>query len=169
MKTLSALLSAALGAPVQRPAVLVEVHFAAVQRWSSMSSVNWNGHTWAARDVAVENLSVQPFKVSGELVLGNLDDAAGALVLAQGVKDRRIVVYGYDAAALTDVADAVWLCTAVGGPATVDTREVRIGLRHRTEYVQSPRGYVDAASGFTQMLPANTVLRINGIDYRLER
>jgi hypothetical protein len=169
LKTLSSLLSAALGAPVQRPALLVEMHFSTVQRWSSMSTVSWNGHTWTARDVSVENLSVQPFKVSGDLVLGNLDDVAGTLVLAQGVKDRRIVVYGYDAAALADVADAVWLCTAVGASASVDTREARIALRHRCEFVQSPRGYVDAASGFTHMLPANTVLRINGIDYRLER
>lgn len=169
MKTLSGALSAALNAPVQKPALLVQMDFGTVRRWSSMATVGWNGNTWTARDMQLQGLLVQPLRVAGTLVLGNADDEIGTLVLTEGVQDRRIVIYGYDAAALTDVADAVWLCEAVGASAQVDTREVRITLRHRGEFVQSPRTYVNAAAGFTHLLPADTVLRINGIDMRLER
>lgn len=169
MKTVSTSLAAAHAAPVQRPGWLVEMHFSTVQRWSSMATVTWGGHTWAARDLRVEGLNVQPFRVSGSLVLGNESDAIGTLLLTEGAQDRRIVIYGYDAAALTDTADAVWLCEAVGSAAQIGTSEARISLRHRAEFVQSPRTYVSAQAGFTQLLPADTVLRINGIDMRLER
>lgn len=169
MKTLSGALSAALGAAVQKPALLVEMHFSTVQRWSSFATVPWNGQTWTARDMSVEGLTVQPFSVSGTLRLGNEDDAIGTLVLSQGVADKRIVIYGYDAAALSTVDDAVWLCDAVGASASVDERGVRIALRDSADFVQSPRTYVTPAAGFNHLLPANTVLRINGIDFRLDR
>lgn len=169
MKTLSSALSAALGAPVQQPVLLVEVYFGTVQRWSSQGTVTWSGHTWTARALRVENLLVQALRVSGTLVLDNADDAIGTLVLTEGVQDRRIVLWGGDAAALTAPADGVWLGEAVGAAAEVTAREVRIALRHRTEFVTSPRTYVNAAAGFTHLLPAETVLRINGIDMRLER
>lgn len=169
MKSLTAALSAALGAPVQKPAILVQAHFTVVQRWSSHGTVSWNGQTWTARPLALRNLLVQPLRVIGQLLLDNADDLAGTLALSQGVQDRRIVLYGFDAAALTDVADAVWLADAVGGACTVGPKQVQITLRHRAEFVQSPRTYVGPQAGFTQLLPANTVLRINGIDMRLER
>jgi hypothetical protein len=169
MKTISSPLAAALAAPVQQPAWLVEMHFGTVQRWSSMATVTWNGHTWARRDMRVDGLNVQPFKVGGSLVLGNEDDGIGTLLLTEGAQDRRIVVYGYDAGGLTGTADVVWLCDAVGSAAQLSETEARIALRHRSEFVQSPRTYVAPAAGFTQLLPADTVLRINGIDMRLER
>lgn len=169
MKTISSPLAAAFSAPVQQPAWLVEAHFSTVQRWSSMATVSWAGHTWTRRDMRVESLNVQPFRVGGSLVLGNEDDGIGTLLLTEGAQDRRIVVYGYDAGALTDVADVVWLCDAVGSAAQISPTEARISLRHRAEFVQSPRTYVTPQAGFTQLLPADTVLRINGIDMRLER
>lgn len=169
MKTTTPALAAAHSAPVQRPAWLVEMHFAAVQRWSSMGTVSWNGYTWAGRDMRVENLAVQALRVTGTLVLGNADDDIGTLLLTQGAQDRRIVVYGYDAAALTAAGDAVWLCDAVGSAAQISETDARIALRHRTEFVQSPRTYVTPLAGFNQLLPSGTVLRINGIDMRLER
>lgn len=168
MRTLSGALSAALGAPVQKPAILVEAHFASTRRWSSHATLSWNGHTWTAQPMRLENLLVQPFAITGTLALRNDDDAAGTLVLAEGVADRRIVVWGYDAAA-TATPDVVWLADAVGAAAEVTPREVRITLRHRAEFVQSPRTYVGAAAGFNHLLPAGTVLRINGVDMRLER
>lgn len=169
MKTRTPALTAAHSAPVQQPAWLVEMHFTTVQRWSSMGTVSWNGQTWAARDMRVENLAVQAFRLTGTLVLGNADDDIGTLLLTQGAQDRRIVVYGYDAAALSAAGDALWLGAAVGSAAQISETEARIALRHRTEFVQSPRTYVTPLAGFTQLLPADTVLRINGIDMRLER
>lgn len=169
MKTLSGALSAALGAPVQRPALLVQMHWNAVRRWSSHDTVTWNSQTWTRRPMLLQDLVVQELRVSGTLVLRNDDDELGTLVLSEGVQDRRVVIWGYDAGALADVADAVWLCDAVASAAEVTPHEVRLELRHRTAFVLSPRTYVNAAAGFTRLLPANTVLRINGIDMRLER
>lgn len=169
MKSLTAALSAALAAPVQRPALLVEARFAATQRWSSGGTVTWNGYTWAARDMTLEALLVEPLRVSGTLVLGNADDAVGTLALSEGVQDKAITVWAYDAAALSAVADAVWLCDAALSAASIGPNEVRISLRHRTEFVQSPRTYVTPAAGFSNVLPGGTVIRINGIDMRLDR
>lgn len=170
MKTINPALSAAHAAPVQRPGWLVEMHFDTVQRWSSQATVDWGGHTWhATSGMRVDSLQVQPLRVSGTLVLANHDDGIGTLLLTQGVQDRRIVVYGFDAGALSAGGDAVWLCDAVGAAGQVSETEARITLRHRTEFVQSPRTYVTPQAGFTQLLPADTVLRINGIDMRLER
>jgi hypothetical protein len=168
MRSLSTALAAALGAPVQRPAVLVEAHFDTIQRWSSFATLSWAGQTWTARDVRVSGLQVSALQVAGMLVLGNGDDVAGTLALAQGVQDRAIRIWGYDAAA-TGLTDVVWLCDAVGSTAQIGPREVRIGLRHRAEFVFSPRTFVNAQSGFTHLLPSGTVLRINGKDLRLER
>lgn len=168
MKSISSPLASAFSGAVQQPAWLVEMYFGTVQRWSSMATVTWNGFTWARRDMRVEGLNVQPFKVSGSLVLGNETDDIGTLLLTEGAQDRRIVVYGYDASAL-GAADVVWLCEAVGSAAQVSETEARIALRHRSEFVQSPRTYVTPQAGFNQLLPADTVLRINGIDMRLER
>lgn len=162
MKSLSGALSAALGAPVQRPALLVQVDFSTVQRWSSMATLSWGGNTWTARDLRVEGLQVQALRVQGSLLLGNADGVAGALVLAQGVQDRAITLYGYDAAA-TASGDVVWLASAVGAAAQIDAGSVRIELRHRAEFQQCPRTYVNPAAGFTQMLPAGAALRIGGI------
>ncbi len=159
-------MAAAHAAPVQRPGLLVEAHFSTVQRWSSRGVVNWGGFTWAAMDLQLLGLQVQPFAVSGTLVLGNANDAAGTLVLSQGVQDKLIIIYAFDGAVQTEAA---WLATAVGASAQVSPRDVRIALRHRSEFIASPRTYVNPQAGFTHLLPAGTVLRINGIDIRLDR
>lgn len=168
MITLSSALSAALGAPVQRPAYLLQAGFATVRRWSSHATVTWDGNTWTQHDMNVENLQVQALAVRGTIVLGNGDDIAGTLILAEGVQDRAMTIYGYDAGA-TGAADVVLLARAVGATAEVGPMDARISLRHRTEFQQAPRTYVNAAAGFKTLLPAGTVLRINGVDIKLDR
>lgn len=167
MKSLTSALSAALGAPVQQPAILVEVAFATVRRWSSFASLTWNGQSWVKEAVRVEGLAVDALRVAGTLVIGNGDDGAGALVLGEGVTDRSIRIWGYDAAA-TATADVVWLCDAVGGAAMVGDSEVRIELRHKTELMLGPRTFITEAT-FGTLLPAGAVLRINGVDVALQR
>jgi hypothetical protein len=166
MKTVPTGLAAAHASPVQRPGYLVEVHFSTVRRWSTQGAQLFGGHVWTDVDLQVQGLQVLPFSVSGTLALGNFDDGIGTAVLTEGVKDRLIQIYGFDAAAPTD---AVWLCSAVGASAQVGTRDVRISLRDPSEFIASPRTYVNAAAGFRHLLPSGTVLRINGIDMRLER
>lgn len=168
MRSLSSPFSTALAAPVQRPGLLVSSGFSTVQRYSSGGTLSWNGNTWTAADVRVEGLSVDALRVSGTLVIGNLDDAIGALILAQGIQDKAITIYGFDAAA-TATADVVWLASAVGASAQLTHREARIALRHKSEFTHGPRTYVNAEAGFTQLLPAGTTLRINGIEMKLER
>lgn len=169
MKTRSTALAAAHAAPVQRPGVLVSVAFASgVRYWSSRDTVTIGATQWVAQDLRVEGLQVLPFSVSGSIVIGNRDGQAGSLVLADGVQDRAVSIFAFDGAA-NGVGDPLWLADAVGSSAQVSEREVRITLRHRTEFLTSPRTYVTAQAGFTHLTPAGTVLRINGIDYRLER
>lgn len=168
MKGLSTALATALGAPVQQPAILVQVGFSTVQRWSSFQTVTWNALTWSKEDIGLDGLLVEALRVSGTLIVGNADGAIGATVLAQGVQDRTITIWGYDAAA-TATADVVWLGTAVGASAQVGLRDVRIALRHKSEYVQAPRTFIGPAAGMNGLLPAGASLRINGLDYTLER
>ncbi len=168
MITLSGALSTALGGPVQRPAYLLQASFSTVRRWSSHGTIAWGGFTWAARDMTVEGLQVQALAIRGTVVLGNADDAAGALVLAEGVQDIPITIYGYDAGA-TASGDVVLLGRAVGATAEVGPMDVRVSLRHKAEFQQSPRTYCNAAAGFKTLLPAGTVIRINGVDIKLDR
>lgn len=168
MRSISSALAVALGAPVQRPAILLEVGFSPVMRLSSGGTVSWGGQSWQAADIAVESLRVDPFRVTGTLVLGNTDGAAGALCIDQGTQDRYIRIWAYDASA-TGAPDVVWICDAQGSAARVDERDVRIALRHRAELIASPRTVVGPEAGFTHRIPAGAVLKINGIDYRLER
>lgn len=168
MRSLSAALSTALGAPVQQPALLVEIGYATPARYSSFATITWNGLTWTREDVAVEDLVVRALQVQGTLVIGNNDNAAGTAALAAGLVDRSIRLWGYDAAA-TATADVVWLADAVAGVTEISPRALRIQLRHPCELVTSPRTFVGPAAGFNTLLPAGTVLRINGLDVRLER
>jgi hypothetical protein len=169
MRSLSTALSAALGAPVQRPALLVEVNFSPVLRLSSGPAIpSWGGHAWQAAAVGIEGLRVEPFRVQGTLILDNTDGVIGQTCFSQGVQDRTIRIWGFDAAA-TGTPDVVWLCDAQGSATRIDERDVRIALRHRCELTVTPRAVVGPAAGINQRLAAGTVLRINGIDYRLER
>lgn len=168
MRSLSGALAAALGAPVQQPALLVEVGFSTPRRWSSFATVVWNGQTWTREAVRVEGLAVEALRVRGTLIVQNADDVMGALVLNEGVTDRSIRLWGYDAAA-TAAGDVVWLADAAGAACQITPTEVRIGLRHPSEYVIAPRTFVGAGMGANVLLPAGSVLRINGRDVRLER
>ncbi len=168
MRSLSSALATALGAPVQQPAILVEAGFATTRRWSSFATVTWAGFSWSREDILVEGLRVDPLRVEGSILIGNHDDLAGNLVLADGVTDRVFRIWGYDAAA-TALSDVVWLCDAVGASAEISPEAVRINLRHACEYVVGPRTYLTPGNGFGSMLPPGAVVRINGIDYRLER
>lgn len=167
MRSLSSALSAALGAPVQRPAVLVEIGFSPVKRWSSFSTLDWAGQTWVKEDISLESLQVQALSLTGALRLGNGDGAAAALVLGQGVQDRPVRLYGYDAAA-TALGDVVWLADAVCAGAQVALDAVLIELRHPAEYTLAPRTFVDDA-GFAPLLAAGTVLKINGQSWSIAR
>lgn len=166
MRSVSSALATAFGAPVQQPAILVEIAFATTVRWSSFATVSWNSLTWTKEAVSVDGLVVDPLSIRGSLVIANGDDAPGDLVLSEGVVDRSIRIWGYDAAA-TALADVLLLCEAVGGAARINTRSVAISLRSPSEFLLSPRTYVGPAAGFNNLLPGGTKLKINGLDMQL--
>lgn len=167
MRSLSGALQTALGAPVQQPALLVQIDFTAAWRGTTGAMLTWDGQTWARSDLAVEGLTVDALQIGGTVIVGNADSVIGATLLNEGVTDRRVRVWGYDAAA-TALADVVLLADAVGSTYQLTEREARIVLRHRTDHVYGPRTYI-APEVVGPMLSAGTVLRINGIDYTLER
>lgn len=165
MKTLAAAISAALSAPVTTPAVLVQIDFSTPQCWSSYQERTWSGRTWFARPLEVQNLVVQAYSLSGELLLGNHDDQAAALVLGEGITDRLITIWGYDAAAPDDV---VWLATAIGGSAALLPERVVVNLRHPTDGLMSPRTYIEPET-WGPVLPEAASLIINGQPLQLDR
>jgi hypothetical protein len=167
MKSLSVALSAALGAPVQQPGVLVQAGFDPVQRWSSHATLNWSGHTWTATPMGVDGLQVAALQVRGTLVLDNRDGVAGGLVVAQGVQDRAFNLWGFDAGAVGST-DIVWLANAIGAGVQVGDESVAIELRHRTELMVAPRTFVTEEL-LGPMLPVGTVLRINGRELTVSR
>lgn len=168
MKTISSALSAALGAPVQQPALLVQAEFATVRRWSSFADIAAFGLSFTKEDVRLEDLDVGALRLQGTLTLGNADDVLGTLVMSEGVQDRAFTLWGYDAAAGA-TGDFVRLADAVGAGAQVGSGAVRIELRNRAEFMLAPRTYITAAAGFGPLLAAGTLLKINGQDFKLSR
>ncbi|MEG1971121.1 MAG: hypothetical protein RR101_13505 [Burkholderiaceae bacterium] len=168
MRTLTAALTSALGAPVTRPAFLVQIDFSTPRRWSTWANVMRGADWFYASDVRIEGLQVEAGRVRGSLVVGNLDNVIGALVLNEGVSDRRIRVWGDDAGADT-AADLVLLADAVGGAAQIAPAQVAIALRANTEFLVAPRLLVGPAAGINTLVPAGAVIKIAGVEYRLER
>jgi hypothetical protein len=166
MKSLSSTLATALGAPVTQPAVLVQIDFSTTQRWSSFATRTWGGHTWHRWPLALRNLVVQAYDLSGQLELDNRDDQAAALVLGEGITDRTITLWGYDAAAASD--DVVWLGSALGGRAVIELERVVVDLRHPCDNLLSPRTAVTPGS-FGTLLPEAADLVINGQPLQLDR
>lgn len=173
MRTLTAALQAAHNAPVQRPAWLVEITLSlSTLRLSSYGAVTWppsSGQNWIAEDINVSNLRVGALRVTGNLVFGNADNSYGAIVLDEGMTDKRVRIWGYDAGAISAADDAVLLVDAVGAGADIAENKVTVGLRHASEYKLAPRAIVSPLYGFTTMIPAGRTLTINGISFVLTR
>lgn len=168
MRSLSSALLTALGGSVTRPAYLVHIGWNVPVRLSSHGTVSWNGYTWSAADLSVDGVRVGAGAVSGQLVLGNLDDVYGALVLNEGVADVPVTLYGFDAAA-TASGDMALLGECVGGEAEITVETVTIALRDPASFLFGPRQFIGPATGFTQLIAAGKVLNINGQSYRIAR
>jgi hypothetical protein len=160
-------LQAAYAAPVQRPAWLVAIMFSTPIRVSSYQTVTVSGYTWMQADVDVSRVSLSTTDIAGSIRIGNADDAFAAIVLAEGVAGRQIIIYGYDAAAAAD-ADIVLLADCVGGRASVAPDYISIDVRESTAFASTPRTFVSAPT-FTYLIPAGTQFRVNGQTYRIDR
>lgn len=168
MITLSAALQAVHAGVIQKPAWLIEIGFSSPVRLSSYGDLTYDSKNWTAADIDVSRVMVDATKVSGQLVLGNADDAFSSVLLSEGAADKAISIYGYDAGA-TATADVVLLVQCVGGEARIGRDRARIALRDSAEYTASPRSFVNAAGGFTYLLPAGASLTLNGQTYKVGR
>ena len=171
MRSLSAALGTAFAGPVQRPGWLVSISFStSTTRLSSLQDTTYGGQTYCAADVDVSRITLdQQAGIRGSLVLGNLDDSFGALVLGDGVADRQIAITAFDGGAVGTDADFVPVAVALGGRTRIDPAKVSIDLRSPVAYVSTPRAFINAAHGFTYLLPAGVEFKVGGQSYKIER
>lgn len=166
MRTLSAALLAEVGATVRRPGYLIQIGFSSPLRLSTLGDVSFDGHVWAQANVKVRGMSeTERADQGGSLTLANTWGDYGALVLAEGVSGRDVLIYvcyaGAPGAALLKFSGA-------GGEASsADNGDITITLTSSGSRPQRRR--INAASGFRHLIPAGTRLTIGGTAYILER
>jgi hypothetical protein len=168
MIDLSTTLASALGRPVTKPGLLVQIGFSTVRRWSSRGNTAWNGHIWQEKALDLPGLEVDLLTVSGSVSIDNRDGEIGLLALSEGIFGRPISLWAYDAGAL-DTVDVLLLCDAVGWEAEYETAAVTIQLRDPGDLVSSPRARVMPEFGFNTLMPSGTVVNINDVEWTLER
>lgn len=169
MKTLTAALLAELGLTVTRPGYLVEIDFATPLRLSTLGDISFAGQAWTAADIQVRGLSAdQSGQQAGSLILANTLADYGVLILDEGIADRAIRVWACYAGA---TADALEVFNGVGDEARWDASG-RITLTLADSALRTafwPRQRINAASGFTKLIPAGTRIVVAGQPYVLER
>jgi hypothetical protein len=170
MRTLSTALNNALGAVVTRPAYLVYIGLTSPLRYSTHSSPTFMGKTWTAYDVAVNGLRVGALAISGSLIFGNADSGFSAIALgSEGLTDKQVKIWGYDAAATASDNDIVLLCDGVGGACDIALDRVKLTVRDPSEYKVGPRRLVSPMYGYTTNIPAGRSITINNITFQVMR
>ena len=172
MPTLSGPTLAALGLTVTRPGFLIQIEFSTILRLSTMGDVTWNSLLWTAADIRVSGLGQDgSATTTGQLTLGNADQAYGALVLNEGASDIRVSVWALYAGA-TATGDPVQRFTGVINGATIDVDNHVVTLPLVSQGVNtlhSPRVFINKASGFNFLQPAGTKIPFGNETFVLER
>ncbi len=169
MRTLHSTLLATLGATVTQPGYLVQIDFSTPVRLSTLGDLSFNGYTWTAADIKVRGLGVdEKGGQGGSLVFANTLDDVGALVLGEGIADRRVRVWACDAGAATH---SVAIFDGVGDDASIaENGAVTITLAASAMATSHwPRRRINRATGFTTLMPAGARLTVGGQPYILER
>jgi hypothetical protein len=153
------------------PAFLVEMDFSTTLRLSSRGDQAWNGYTWTGgRLFSVSGLKWDgKGQQSGALAIINSDLAYSALILNEGVADRRIRIwkfYGDNPAA----SDPVEVFYGVGDESDLsDPDMVRISLvGDNTGTINAPVRFIGPGTGFNHITPAGTRITWGGQTYTLE-
>jgi hypothetical protein len=170
-RSLSTPTAAATAADVTLPGYLVEIDFATPVYLSSRNTLPWNGQTWVAWDIAVDQLGTDGTTASqtGSLTLGNTDYTLGAMVLGEGAAGRPVHVWKFYGTAPA-LADPVLMFYGVADQATIDPDRgtVSITLQQEGGITQfCPRTYINQASGFNHIPPSGTVIHWNGDTFTL--
>jgi hypothetical protein len=159
-----------LNADVPQSGILVEIAWPGTPlRWSSFDNRTFQGNEFVRTPFEVEDLVLDGLRVGGTLIVNNADLAFGSSVLANGLRGRSIKIWTYLPRLSGDRFVTLLTDLAVAGGVEIGPDVVRITLRSRVEFLRSPRSYVGPQAGFNTMLPAGTVLRINGQNIRLDR
>lgn len=159
-------MAAATAAPITRPGHLIEIGFDTPVRYATVGDVTWNGVAWSGNRAA-EVLGLSD--AGGQIMFGNIDDAFAALVLGTGVAGRAVRVWSIDAAALA-TADPVLIFDGEADDAEVDVERVTIRLvAQSAATLYGPRRYIGPSAGFTQLVPAGTVITVGSTRLTLER
>jgi len=162
-KTLAASLVTATGKTITTPGYLIEIDFATPLRLSSRGDQSHDGNTWTGGRLG----QVQVGEEGGQIELMNGDLAMSALILNEGIADRAVSIWKFYDSNPTDV---VAVFSGVGDGVEIGIDRVRVKLapeNRRTQY--SPRRFIGAATGFTQLIPAGTRITWGGQTYILER
>jgi len=168
MKTLPAGLATAVVQPITQPGHLVQIDFATPVCLSSRGTVAFAGHTFVAADIRVSGIRSDARGTSGgQLTWGNTDLSASALILGEGVADRRIQVWSFDATAtgaenILPVFDGAGDSAKIGHPCAVQLTTAKSG------YASSPRRFV-APPLFHHLSVAGREIKIGSVTMRLER
>lgn len=166
MRTLTLDAQAAVSATVTKPGHLIQIEFAPPIRYSTLGDVTIFGQQWAGnRSVSVRSISDS----GGSIQIGNIDDAFAAIVLSEGVADRRVRIWAYDGEAVDD-DDAVLVFDGVGDSADVDIEKVVIRLEsQRASTLNSPRRFIGPSAGFNHLIAAGTTFTAGNQKVTLER
>ena len=169
MKTLSAALDAALAQTITQPGHLVRIDFATPLYLSSRGQVVFAGNTFVAADIRVSGIrSDGRGRSGGELTWGNADLAASALLLGEGIADKRVRVWSFDATEtgaenILPAFDGVGDSARIGQPCVVQLTS------EGSSVAFSPRRFVGPGTGFNHLSAAGRVIRIGGDTLTLER
>lgn len=170
MKPLTPATGAALRRTVTAPISLIELGFDPVVRLSTRGDVTWDGKPWSGvQRVAVAGLAADGSGAQeAQIEIGNYDLAFGTVILSRGVADRPVRIWQGDAGALGPDDLALVFEGVIESAEVGDAVRLTCGPANSAARV-FPVRRIGAATGFTHVLPAGTVLRMGGTEYRLER
>jgi hypothetical protein len=156
-RPVSAGLLAAAGAGVTTPAYLVEIVWPTLStHLCTYGTVDWNGSTWIGG-----GLEVGSFNDTGlpqRLVLADPDYSYRTLVLADGIRDRRINIWLADLSAL-GADDPVPVFAGYADQVDIAAGRVTVTLDRATSSRQfTPRERIGPAIGVNFMAPPGFVL-----------
>lgn len=169
MRTLTPAQTTAVSQTVTTPAYLVEIEFSVVLRLSTRGDQSWDGETWVGGRLGkISGLGWSGSGVgAGSLDIINTDLAFSALVLNEGVADRKCKVWMFYG---DNPVDAQPVFDGVIDGADITPNHVKLTLvGENVKTMSSPRRYIGQGTGFNHLRPAGTRMTWGGQVYVLER
>ena len=172
MRTLSSGLQTAQADAVTRPGYLIVLYLPTQTLYlSTVGDVTWNGQPFTGQAVTVQGLGGDAAaNTRASLMFQNTDLSYAAMFFgADDIRDRRVVIYGIDAAAL-GASDPVLLFDGVGNESVMTNPPALsvslVGSKIQTQY--SPRRRI-APPLFNALQPDGTVIQVGQDTYTLTR